>query len=112
MHAVTSVAQTLDDADATRDIESHARLVWISATALDRSRPRIAPRFDIGGTRTAERPTDLEFTMRSVLRRLFSPLPVPRPVPRLRPRRDALRPDPFFADPEVVEDDYRRMRRS
>jgi len=44
--------------------------------------------------------------MSSAIRHLFNPLP------RLRRRtgRGGGRPDPFFADPDVVEDDYRRMR--
>jgi hypothetical protein len=41
--------------------------------------------------------------MRSAIRNLFNPLP--------RRRRGAARPDPFFADPAAVEDDYWRMRR-
>lgn len=46
--------------------------------------------------------------MRSVLRHLFNPLPRRQPW-RQRSRAVA---DPFFADPEAVEDDYRRMRRA
>jgi hypothetical protein len=47
--------------------------------------------------------------MRSVLRHLFNPLPR-RPQPRRQ--RGGAAPDAFFADPAVVEDDYRRMRRA
>jgi hypothetical protein len=39
--------------------------------------------------------------MRSPLRHLFNPIP--------RGRRGAARPDPYFADPAAVEDDYRRF---
>jgi hypothetical protein len=41
--------------------------------------------------------------MRSPRRHLFNPIP--------RPRRGPARPDPFFADPAVVEDDYVRLSR-
>lgn len=41
--------------------------------------------------------------MRSAFRHLFNPIP--------RRRGGTARPDPFFADPAVVEDDYLRMRR-
>jgi hypothetical protein len=41
--------------------------------------------------------------MRSPLRHLFNPVP--------RRRRGGARPDPYFADPAVVEDDYIRFRR-
>jgi hypothetical protein len=41
--------------------------------------------------------------MRSPLRHLFNP------VPRRRP--GGARPDPYFADPALVEDDYIRFRR-
>jgi hypothetical protein len=40
--------------------------------------------------------------MRSALRHLFNPIPR---------RRGRAHPDPFFADPAVVEDDYLRMSR-
>jgi hypothetical protein len=45
--------------------------------------------------------------MSPAVRRLF------RQLPRLGrgPHRGGARPDPFFADPAVVEDDYLRMRR-
>jgi hypothetical protein len=45
--------------------------------------------------------------MRSILRHLLNPL---ARAPQ-RSRRDWVRADQFFADPEVVEDDYRHMRR-
>jgi hypothetical protein len=42
--------------------------------------------------------------MRSPFRYLFNPSP--------RRPRGGTRPDPFFADPSVVEDDYIRFRRT
>jgi hypothetical protein len=42
--------------------------------------------------------------MRSPLRHLFNPVP--------RRRRGGARPDPYFADPTAVEDDYRRLSRT
>jgi hypothetical protein len=47
--------------------------------------------------------------MSPALRRLFNPLPR---LHRPGPCRGGARPDPFFADPAVVEDDYRRLRRA
>jgi hypothetical protein len=47
--------------------------------------------------------------MSPALRRLFNPLPRPFLPGR---RRGGARPDPFFADPDAVEDDYWRLRRA
>lgn len=46
--------------------------------------------------------------MSPAIRRLFHQLP----RTRRGPSRGGARPDPFFADPAVVEDDYLRLRRA
>jgi len=46
--------------------------------------------------------------MSPAIRRLFRPLP---PTSR-KPGRGGARPDPYFADPDVVEDDYQRLRQA
>jgi hypothetical protein len=46
--------------------------------------------------------------MSPAIRRLFRQ----PPQTSRKPGRGGARPDPYFADPEVVEDDYRRLRQA